>query len=163
MKIIAVNRDEIGIIKNLWESLNAYHLAKSTRFKNHFSEFTFEKRMDALNRRDRLIVYVAEDKNESIGYCMASVDGLAGEIDSLFIKMELRNQGLGEELMILALRWLEKQNCKTIRVSIAEGNESALDFYRRFGFTERFVVMQRTHNQKTHPIGTKRSWGISDS
>ena len=159
MKIIEVNRDEIDSIKTLWESLNAYHLAKSTRFKSHFSEFTFEKRMDALNRRDRLIVYVAEDKNENIGYCMASVDGLVGEIDSLFIKTERRNQGVGGKLMILVLKWLEKQNCKTIRVSIAEGNENTLDFYRRFGFTERLVVMQRTHNQEMHPIGTKTVLG----
>jgi len=159
LKIIEVNRDEIDSIKTLWESLNAHHLAKSTHFKSHFSEFTFEKRMAALNKRDRLIVYVAEYKNENIGYCIASVDGLIGEIDSLFIKTEYRSQGVGEELMILALQWLEKQNCETIRVSIAEGNENALNFYRRFGFMERLVVMQRTHNQEMHPIGTKTVMG----
>ena len=146
MKIIAINRDEIGAIKALWESLNAYHLSRSTHFKSHFSNFTFEKRMGDLNKRDRLVVYVAEDKNEKIGYCIASVDSLVGEIDSLFIKAKHRRQGVGEELMALALTWLEEQNCATIRVSIAEGNECALDFYRRFGFAERLIVMQRAHN-----------------
>jgi ribosomal protein S18 acetylase RimI-like enzyme len=148
LKIITINRDEINSIKTLWESLNAYHLAKSTHFKSHFSGFTFEKRMEDLNTRDHLIAYVAEDENESIGYCIASVDGLVGEIDSLFVKAERRRQGVGDEVMTFALKWLEEQNCETIRVSIAEGNENVLDFYRRFGFAERLIVMQRTHNQK---------------
>lgn len=114
MKIIAINGDEIDSIKTLWECLNAYHLSKSAHFKNHFSEFTFEERMEDLNRRDRLIAYVAKDNNEQIGYCIASVDDLVGEIDSLFVKADHRGQGVGEELMTLALKWLEEQNCKTI-------------------------------------------------
>jgi ribosomal protein S18 acetylase RimI-like enzyme len=149
LKIIEISKDEIGSIKTLWESLNAYHLVKSTHFKSHFSKFTFEMRMEDLNKRDHLVVYVAEDNNERIGYCIASVDGLVGEIDSLFVKNEYRKQGVGEEVMTRALKWLEEQNCKTIRVSIAEGNESALNFYRKFGFAERLIVMQRVHNQET--------------
>ncbi len=46
-------------------------------------------------------------------------------------------------MMSLALQWLEGQKCETIKVSIAEGNENVLDFYRRFGFAERFIVMQK--------------------
>ncbi len=49
--------------------------------------------------------------------------------------------------MSLALEWLEQQNCETIRVSIAEGNEDVLDFYRSFGFAERLIVMQRMLNE----------------
>jgi hypothetical protein len=49
LKIIAIGRDEIGIIRTLWEGLNDYHLSKSTYFKKHFSEFTFEKRMEGLD------------------------------------------------------------------------------------------------------------------
>ena len=104
--------------------------------------------MEDLNRQDHLIAYVAENMNESIGYCIASVAGPAGEIDSLFVKAEHRGKGLGKKMMNLALKWLDEQNCESIKVSIAEGNESVVDFYRRFGFAERLIVMQRTHNQK---------------
>jgi diamine N-acetyltransferase len=144
LKIIAIGRDEIGIIKPLWEGLNAHHLSKSTHFKKHFSEFTLEKRMEGLNKRERLIAYVAQDNNQNVGYCMATTDGLNGEIDSLFVETAHRGRGVGEELMSLGLKWLEEQNCETVWVSIAEGNESALDFYRRFGFAERLTVMQLT-------------------
>jgi diamine N-acetyltransferase len=144
LKIIAIGRDAIGIIKPLWEGLNAHHLLKSTHFKKHFSEFTSEKRMEGLNKRDLLIAYVAQDNNENIGYCIATVDGANGEVDSLFVEAAYRGKGVGEELMSLALKWLEEQKCETVRVSIAEGNESVLDFYRRFGFMERLTVMQLT-------------------
>ena len=143
MKIKEISKDEIGIIKPLWESLNAHHQSKSTHFKVHFSKFTFEKRLDGLKKRDRLIAYVAEDKDEIFGYCIASIDGLTGEIDSVFVSEQNRGKGVGEKLIFHALKWLEAQKCDTIKVSIAEGNENVLGFYRRFGFAERLIVMQK--------------------
>jgi hypothetical protein len=86
LKIIAIGRDEMDVIKTLWEGLNAHHLSRSTHFKKHFSEFTFEKRMEGINKRDRIIAYVAQENGEDIGYCLATTDGLNGEIDSLFVE-----------------------------------------------------------------------------
>ncbi len=143
MKIKTITRDEINSIRTLWEKLNAHHLLRSTHFKDHFSKFTFENRMESLEKRDCLIGYVAEDNGESIGYCIATVNGRMGEIDSIFVDERHRGKGVGEELMSLALKWLEEQECETIKVSIAEGNENVLGFYRRFGFAERFIVMQK--------------------
>ncbi len=143
MKIRTITRDEINCIKTLWESLNAHHLSRSTNFKKHFSKLTFEKRMEVLKKRDRFITYVAEENGESVGYCIATVNGLAGEIDSVFVNEPHRGKGVGEKLMSLALEWLEEQECETIKGSIAEGNENVLGFYRRFGFAERFIVMQK--------------------
>jgi ribosomal protein S18 acetylase RimI-like enzyme len=142
LKIIAIDRDEIGIIKPLWKGLSDHHLSKSKHFKKHFSESTFEERVEGLNKREHLIVYVAQENGRDIGYCLATVDGLNGEVDSLFVETEYRGRGIGEELMSLALKWLEEQKCETVRVSIAEGNESVHDFYRRYGFAERLMVMQ---------------------
>jgi ribosomal protein S18 acetylase RimI-like enzyme len=143
MQIKTITRDNIGIIKSLWEDLNAHHLSHSTNFTHHFSKLRFEDRVEALKKRDQFIAYVAESGHESVGYCIATVHDRAGEIDSLFLSAAYRGKGYGKALMDLALNWLNDQNCETIRVSIAEGNEEALDFYRRFGFAERFVVMQK--------------------
>lgn len=143
MKIKTITRDEIKGIKTLWENLNAHHLSRSTKFKEHFSKLTFEKRMESLKKRDRLIGYVAEENGETVGYCIATVDGRVGEIDSIFVDEPHRGKGVGETMMSLALEWLKGQKCETIKVSIAEGNEDVLGFYRRFGFAERFIVMQK--------------------
>lgn len=143
MQIKAITQDNIGVIKRLWEELNTHHLSHSTHFTHHFSKFRFEDRMEALKKRDQFIAYVVENNLECIGYCIATVHDHSGEIDSLFLDAAYRGKGYGKTLMDLALKWLENQHCETIRVSIAEGNEGVLDFYRRFGFAERFVVMQR--------------------
>jgi ribosomal protein S18 acetylase RimI-like enzyme len=143
MQIRAITRDEISCIRTLWENLNAYHLLRTTDFKDHFSTFTFEKRIQGLERRDSFIAYVAEVGNESVGYCIATVDGLIGEIDSIFVNELNRGKGIGEKLISLALEWLKGHECETIKVSIAKGNENVLNFYRKFGFAERMIVMQK--------------------
>ena len=143
MKIETVSGREIECNRRLRDSLNAYHTAKSPHFKNHFSKYTFEKWIERMKRRDRLIAYVAKDNDEGVGYCVATVHGLIGEIASLFVSEEYRGKGVGEELVSLALKWLEGQECEAIKVSIVVGNENVLDFYRKFGFTEKIVVMQK--------------------
>ena len=144
MKIISVGLNEISIIKSLWEGLNAHHLSMSNKFKDFYTAFTFEDRIASLKKRDDLVVYVAQDGTQSIGYCIVSIYGAIGELDSIFVQPEHRGKGIGTELVTHSLKWLEGQSIETIRVAIAEGNESALGFYRRFGFTERMVLMQRT-------------------
>jgi diamine N-acetyltransferase len=146
MEIKAIQRDEISRIKTWWEALNAHHLSIATKFKDLYRQLTFEKRMKVLKRREGFIGYVAHERDEDIGYCIASVDDLVGEIDSIFIKAEQRRKGIGTELITLAIHWLQNQKCETIRVAIAEGNENALDFYRRFGFEKRMTVMQKIVN-----------------
>ena len=148
MKVKQIAMDEIGSIKGLWEMLNRHHLSRSTVFKDHYSKFTFEKRMGGLKKRDRLVAFVAEENGRSAGYSIATVDGRLGEIDSLFVEEAHRGKGMGEKLVSLALTWLEGEECDAIRVSIARGNEDVLDFYRRFGFAERAVVMQRISGRK---------------
>ena len=155
MKIKAITRDEIDSIKELWKELNVHHLSRSTHFKDLFSKLTFEKRMEGLRERDHFIAYVAESKTEKVGYCIATVDGLVGEIDSLFVKGSYRGKRVGEELMSLVLKWLQGHSCETLKVSIAEGNEKAIGFYKRFGFAERFIVMQM-HNYPLNRDGGKR-------
>jgi diamine N-acetyltransferase len=148
VKIKAISGSEIENIRKLRDSLNVHHTSKSTHFKDNFSpKYTFEKWIERMNKRDRLIAYVAQDDDESIGFCLATMDGLIGEITSLFVNESYRGKGIGKELMSLALKWVEEQKCETINVSVVIGNENVLDFYRRFGFLERLVVMQKNASQ----------------
>lgn len=116
----------------------------SKNFKKFYANFTFEKRIEPLIKRYRLVIYVVWDGTDTVCYCIASVEGLIGEIDSIVVTEEYRRTGIGTEMMTLALKWLENHCCDTMTLSVAEGNEAALDFYRRFGFAEKIVLMQRT-------------------
>jgi ribosomal protein S18 acetylase RimI-like enzyme len=143
MNIFTLNKDELYRIKDLWQELNQHHHNVSTYFKKHFAGFTFEQRIGALIKKEKLIVFAASENNHYIGYCIATKDQEIGEIDSIYIKDAFRGKDVGKQLMTKALSWLDEQGCKTIKVAIAEGNERALDFYRQFGFSERLIMMQK--------------------
>lgn len=98
-------------------------------------------RMEKLQQREKLIAFVAEVEAVNVGYSIATIDGQAGEIDSLFVTQDFRGHNIGEKLTQDALQWLQAQHPKTLRVNVAEGNEAALEFYRKFGFNERYIVM----------------------
>ncbi|MBN1267122.1 MAG: GNAT family N-acetyltransferase [Anaerolineales bacterium] len=142
MEIVEIKKAEIAKIKVLWEELNAYHRERSTHFKAHFASFTFEKRIEKLQVKDQLVIYAAEIDSELVGYCIATVKGKIGEIDSLYIQKEYRGDNLGRKLTEKALSWLNKFECDEIYVYVAEGTEPVLPFYETLGFRERYRVLQ---------------------
>ena len=141
IEIKELSRERLGEIEPLWAKLNAHHRERSTHFVEHFSTFTFGRRQQDWLRQNEVIAFVGEVAGEFVGYCVAAVSGDVGEVESLFIDQPYRGRGLGEALMRNALEWLMPR-AATIRVAVAEGNEAALGFYRRFGFAERLTVMQ---------------------
>ena len=131
MEIKRLNRENIEEIKELWQDLNAHHRELSTHFKRHFATFTFSQRIEKLTIKEKLIVFLAKMDEVKIGYCLATYDKAIGEIDSIYIRPEYRGNGIGEKLMSEAMHWLEQQEWKEINIYIAEGNEGAIDFYRK--------------------------------
>ena len=142
MEIVALDRENLGDIEMLWRELNAHHLEHSNHFKGHFSSFTFKDRSRKLLAREKLAVFAAKDEEALVGFCIASAEGRAGEIDSLYVKPRCHGQNLGSRLTECAMDWLHEQGCNEISVYVAEGNEAALPFYERFGFRKRYDVLQ---------------------
>lgn len=63
--------------------------------------------------------------------------GLTAEIDELFVLPEHRGRGLGAELLRAAESVFVRAGCTNVSLQLAHGNESAREFYRRHGYTER--------------------------
>ncbi|MBN2626165.1 MAG: GNAT family N-acetyltransferase [Spirochaetales bacterium] len=136
MEIKAVDKSEIHIIKPLWEKLNEIHQEDSIHFKDHFANFTFEKRckdLVAKNSED-IQINVLYDEERPVGYCISTVKGNRGEIESLFIEKQYRKLGYGDDLVERGISWLKSNNCERIEVSVASGHESVFGFYKKFGF-----------------------------
>lgn len=130
-------------IKHLWQRLNELHQDNSMYHKNHFASFTFEDRMSDLAGRDKLKIFCAFREENLFAYCLASIDGDEGEIDSLFVEKNSRISGVGSKLMEMAEVWFEAENITKITVSVAHGNEKALPFYNKHGFYERMILLTR--------------------
>lgn len=141
----------LEFVQPLWEKLNKHHEDKSSYFKSRFINLKFEDRKNKFVNDNNLEVKIDLIKNIGkdlyIGYCISTVNReLVGEIDSLFVEKEYRKYGLGDKLMNRALDWLNSCKVKTKIIGVAEGNESVLEFYKRYGFYKRRVILEQIDN-----------------
>lgn len=139
-----INKEDIGIIKHLWEKLSEMHLNDSRYFKEHYKTFTFEKRCEKFNgiAEGNIRIEIIEVDNYTAGYCISTIEKEIGEIDSLFIEEQYRKYGFGSKLVQNSINWLKSNNCKKIMVAVAEGHESVLKFYEKHDFFPRMTYLQ---------------------
>lgn len=124
-RLRTIKKDDLGLVKPLWEKLNALHLKDAHFFKEHFRSFTFEKRCEKLIRipeRD-IRIEVLFDGEAPAGYCIATVEGGTGEIESLYVGENLRKRGFGARLVENSLHWFTEKKCAVVQVGVAEGHE----------------------------------------
>ncbi len=57
-----------------------------------------------------------------------------GFIEGLYVKPDVRGQGIGNRLWMKALQWLENRKIGIIHLSVASENPIANDFWRNKGF-----------------------------
>ncbi len=140
---------DLDLIESLWEKLRAHHGEVSHYFKDHYSRFTFAMRKKGLldkTRQGALRIDLVTDQNigKYVGYCVTSLTGeKIGEIESIYIEPQYRRSGIGSNLMLRALRWLDDNQASRKILGVAEGNESVFEFYRRFGFYPRIIVLEQ--------------------
>lgn len=150
MDIFIVEKDisEIGLIQPLWEKLNLVHLDKSVYFKNKYEKFTFNQRIESINKKAqmgiiKLDVLLDKETEDYVGYCLSSIEDNFGEIESIYIESKYRKLGLGGKLMTSALKWFEEHEVANISIGVAYGNDEALPFYKSFGFNIASYVLKR--------------------
>jgi ribosomal protein S18 acetylase RimI-like enzyme len=134
----------------LWEKIKAHHVASANHFTADMAAATFTGRKEHLLRKAagpeglRVDRAIDDATGQPVGYCISSITAqCAGEIDSLFVEAPCRGRGIGTELIRRALRWLAERGATSATIGVAEGNESVLRFYARFGFLPRTIVLAR--------------------
>jgi len=136
-------------IKELWEALNEHHKEKSLHFKEFYNNFSFEARKADLSKQAqkshmRVIISFDDAVQKSAGYCISSVDNdNTGEIESIFVLQGYRGFGIGEELMLRGLQWMDEMGAVKKVVNVAAGNEQAFGFYERYGFYPRKTILEQ--------------------
>lgn len=142
MKIKKIERNEIDQIETLWNELRQHHQDRTIDYTQHYLETTFSKRRAELLVKTQMAIFVAEVDGSSIGFCVVSVNGTHGEIDSLFVKPDQRECHVGISLMNEGMKWLNLKNLESIRLLVGQGNEEVLSFYEKFGFKTRATMME---------------------
>jgi len=139
-----IARDDIDQIKTLWEALLQHHHDRTTRFKRYYQSNNFAKRKAELKDKLELAVFVAEADSKQVGFCVASIDKNIANIDSLYVATSARSLGVGDGLMQHAMHWINEFNVSAVRLHVGEGNEEAMSFYERHGFSVRATMMELT-------------------
>jgi diamine N-acetyltransferase len=143
--------DETGLeqIRPLWLQLNEHHYRKAGVFRSRYEQWTFDDRKAYFTKKagqGALRVDVACDAGAGrpVGYCVSSVtQENVGEIESLFVEPAYRSRGIGTCLMDRALGWMDRCGAEKRQVFVADGNEEAWEFYRRFGFYPRKMMLEQ--------------------
>lgn len=134
-----IPKDKINCIRNLWEKLNRMHYEDSVYFEDFYESFTFEKRIESIRGKadDDLKITIVVDGPKFLGYCISSIDGVRGEVDSIYLEEDIRGRGIGKELIEKHVKWMKERRCEKIRVGVSFGHDSVRNFYHRMGFFER--------------------------
>ncbi len=134
----------------MWEKLNQIHIQKALHFQQFFAQKSFEDRKKELldkTKKGELSVILAQNQvGQPIGYCISSVVGPTGEIESIFVDPDFRADGLGRQLAERSLEWLDARHPARTILTVACGNEEVFPFYEKLGFYPRIVELQRMEN-----------------
>ncbi|CAH2213497.1 GNAT family N-acetyltransferase [Tepidibacter aestuarii] len=139
-----ISFDKIGVIKNLWEENRQYHENTSEYFKELYHSISFDQRVKAFSilPNDMLKITVSKKEDEYIGYCISTINGSKGEVESLHVNADSRRNGIGQELMNRHIEWIREKGCIVIGVTVSQENKSTISFYEKLGFYPNTLYMQ---------------------
>jgi ribosomal protein S18 acetylase RimI-like enzyme len=98
-------------------------------------------------------VFGAFDGDRLVGTVMTGEDGHRGWLYYLAVAEDRRGDGLGRDLVTAAEAWLAGRDVVKVNLMVRGGNEVALGFYDRLGWTrEDTVVLSRWLRPPTDPV-----------
>mgnify|MGYP002737751220 CR=1 FL=1 len=99
------------------------------------------RRFTALLARDDVLVLVTGEPDQPTGFAYVTLrptpyfDGPLAQLEELYVRPELRGQGIGGELMASLLQQLSELGCGEIDINVDEVDTDARRFYETHGFT----------------------------
>ena len=95
-----------------------------------------------------LNIYVEDDSGELMAGLVAETFGNWLEIEYLFVKEELRRQGIGTQLLQQAESEAKKRNCRFAFVNTYQFQAPA--FYQKYGYKEVFTLKDYPYTGQRH-------------
>ena len=139
-------------MRPLWCELQRHHADRFPKWREDLLAATFDQRKAGLIKKGvgGLLVLLAMRGREDVAYGICTVNEHGqGEIDSIYVSEEYRQQGIGTALMKEAMAWLRDRNVTDIVVDVMAGNDAAAHLYEKFGFAPRTVRMKHVPEAKT--------------
>lgn len=138
----AANEEDLPLIASLWGELDRFHRKLGLDFPE--VENVEEKWLTSFKRTlDRFsFIWLAEREGQISAFILARLKqspaflgGVqVGEISDLYVGESLRGEGVGAQLVALAMQKFEELQVHSVEVQILAGNDQGLDFWQEQGF-----------------------------
>ncbi len=100
---------------------------------------------------DSSIVLVAEDGGKIIAYVAGGVGRAESyrnikyicELGSIWVEDEYRSKGVGKRLVEEFEKWCREKKVFRLRVNASASNERAIEFYRKAGFENHELILEK--------------------
>ena len=122
------------------ESQKAQKIGELVRSYNRSKRETAES--------EPLNLYVEDDSGELLAGLVAETFGNWLEIEYLFVKEELRRQGIGTQLLQQAESEAKKRNCRFAFVNTYQFQAPA--FYQKYGYKKVFTMKDYPYTGQRH-------------
>ncbi len=153
IEFISGREELLDKVETLWEKLKTHHISSSPYFKKLMASKSFKERKQDLlcqvEGGELCVVLATNRKTDSIiGYCLSTItmkdsDISVGEISSIFVEERYRNSSIGQELMQKSIDWFRQEHVQKIITYVAVGNESVIDFYKRFNLYPKCIALEQ--------------------
>ncbi len=136
----SLEKDSEAVYKLLCVIANLHKNGRPDIFCELVSKYTVEQVKKRLATEDNG-VFVAEYNGDVVGYVFCDVitegNGLTLYIDDLCVDESVRRMGIGKKLLDRASLYAKEKQCRHIMLNVWEFNESAIEFYKNYGFSTR--------------------------
>jgi ribosomal protein S18 acetylase RimI-like enzyme len=144
-------KDKFQVV-DIWNQVMKYH--------DEISDIDLETRQDAPEifmkffennvRSVNKIALVAEEDRQVIGYMMGAIQKRPPVFKTIHqailsdaaVHINKRNNGVGEQLLIVFVEWAKKKGMKYIVLDVVPENNIGLNFWKKHGF-QTMVLNQR--------------------
>ncbi|MBT5021662.1 GNAT family N-acetyltransferase [Candidatus Woesearchaeota archaeon] len=97
------------------------------------------------------ILAVDENSGKVAGYLIGAACNaqshrkkmIVANLENMFVKEEFRSRGIGTKLYNEFLKWSQEKNANRIKVEASAKNDLAIKFYRRQGFEDYDLVLEK--------------------
>lgn len=137
-------------VNRLARQVHALHVAWRPDIYEMVDELYGEERFSAAMQAREL--YVAKLDGMTVGFVLLKIRDYAWPgvvrrkvmvVDEICVEENLRNQGIGKEMMADVRALAKAFGCTDLQLSVYPQNDGAVAFYQKCGFTIRSIDMQR--------------------
>ena len=148
----AKEKDIPEILNLLSQVLEVHAVIRPDLFVSGTRKYTEQEIREILTDRNRPI-FVADEDGKVVGYCFCILQHVENSnsqrdsrtlyVDDICVDEASRGKHIGRQLTDFVTAFARETGCYDITLNVWEGNDAALAFYRRNGFTVRKMLMEK--------------------